>query len=41
MKRTEKGGNVDVIIKVNEESRNTGIVTYHLMTARSKKCGVW
>lgn len=25
IKRTEKGGNVDVIIKVNEESRNTNI----------------
>lgn len=23
IKRTEKGGNVDIIIKVNEESRNT------------------
>lgn len=25
IKRTEKGENVDVIIKVNEESRNTNI----------------
>lgn len=25
IKKTEKGGNVDVIIKVNEENRNTNI----------------